>query len=125
MEVERIAEALAAQTEGRVVGMLGGQQGELAEHERAELESLAQLADRLESTMQPVHPSPALVRSLRNELVEEARSRMSRRKRRHRITVISAAVAGTVVSIASVAGGIVMLVKWLRARTEARQVTAA
>jgi hypothetical protein len=62
---------------------------------------------------------------LGDELVREAKHRRLKREKRHRIAVISAAVAGGIVSIASLVGGIVVLVKWLRTRSEARQASTA
>lgn len=125
MREERIAEGLAVHTEKRNVGTPTEQLADLTEQERGELESLIEVADRLEAQMQPVRASPAFVRSLGQELVGAAEQRMAERRRRHRIAVISAAIAGGVVSIASVVGGILVLIKWLRTRTEARQASTA
>jgi hypothetical protein len=129
MREERVLEALMGRMERQTAPLPAGFDADpsedLTEAERAEVESLLYIAGQLEKRMQPVHPSPAFVRSLRAELVEEARRQMSKRERRHRLAVISAAVAGAVVSVASVVGGIVLLIKWLRTRTEARQVSMA
>lgn len=121
---ERIADALAARAEGHVGSRRAPQPVALTDEERDQLTSLVQVADRLQHSMHRVQPSPAFVRSLRGELVEEARRQLARRERRQRVTKIVAAVVGGVVSIASVVGGIVVLVKWLRTRTEARQAPA-
>jgi hypothetical protein len=102
-----------------------GASADLTDGERAELASLLFLADQLDERMQPLHPSPAFVRSLKAKLVEGARRQMVKRERRRRVAVIGAAVAGGLVSIASLAGGVVLLIKWLRTRTEARQASAA
>lgn len=125
MREEKIAEALAIHTERRSVGPVAEQLADLTEEEHDELASLIGVADRLEMRMQPVQASPAFVRSLGQELVGAAEQHIAERRRRHRIAVISAAVAGAVVSIASVVGGIVVLIKWLRTRTEARQASTA
>ena len=117
-----MAEALAAHLEGVDASM---PHADLASEKRAEMASLLQLADRLDARMNPVHPSPAFVRSLGEELVREAERRIAKREKRHRIAVVSAAVAGAIVSVASLVGGIVMLVKWLRTRSEARQASTA
>jgi len=116
------AEALAACLEEREVCSA---QTNLSEEERGELASLLELADQLDARMVPVRPSPVFVRSLGQELVEGAERRLAKREKRHRIAVISAAVAGSIVSIVSLVGGIVVLVKWLRTRTEARQASTA
>ncbi len=125
MREDRLAEALAARAPGAGAEILPEQKADLTEEERRELESLVRLASHLEARMEPMRPSHAFVESLGEELVEAAERRRAEQKRRHRITVISAAVAGTVVSIASLVGGIVVLVRWLRTRTEARQASAA
>jgi len=98
---------------------------DLTAEDRAELDALLLVARRLDARMKPRRPSPAFVRSLGDELMDEARRRIRRREKRHRIAVISAAVAGTVVSVASVVGGIVVLVKWLRTRSGARHPSTA
>jgi hypothetical protein len=124
-----VREALAAYVEWRggqaPAGCEADLHEDLTDEERAELASLIFVADQLEEQMQPVQPSPIFVRSLGAELVEEARRQMIKRERRHRVAVIGAAVAGAVVSIASVIGGVVVLIRWLRTRTEARQASAA
>ncbi len=117
-----MAEALAAHLEGRDVS---ASEASLSDEERAELTSLIHLSDCLDARMRPLRPSPSFVRSLGEELVREAERRMVKREKRRRIAVISAAVAGGLVSVASLVGGIVVLVKWLRTRSEARQASAA
>jgi len=117
-----MAEALAARLEESDVR--ASARG-LSSEERAELESLVRLADRLDARMEPMRPAPAFVRSLGEELVREAERRMAKREKRQRIAVISAAVAGGIVSAASLVGGIVVLVRWLRTRGEARQASTA
>lgn len=125
MREERIAEALAVHADRRDDRIFADETADLSEEERRELGSLIRVAECLEARMQPVGAPPAFVRSLGKELVEAAERRMTERERRHRIAVISAAVAGAVVSIASVVGGVVVLIKWLRTRTEARQASTA
>jgi hypothetical protein len=129
MREERVREALATRLERGCVEDLAHSKvspnDDLTDQERAELESLLSLVTRLEERMKPVPPSPAFVRSLGAELIEEAGRQMDQRERRHRVAMISAAVAGAVVSIASVVGGVVLLIKWLRTRTGARQASAA
>jgi hypothetical protein len=120
--IDSQAETLAACLEGREASSA---RANLTEEERSELASLLELADQLDARMVTVRPSPVFVRSLGRELVEEAERRLAKREKRHRIAVISAAVAGGVVSIVSLVGGIVVLVKWLRTRTEARQASTA
>lgn len=117
-----VAHALAAHREGRHAGSSGF---DMNDEESAELRSLLELAGRLDARLRPVRPSAAFVKSLREELVREAESRMAKREKRHRIAVISAAVAGGIVSIASLVGGILVLVKYFRTRSDAQQVSTA
>lgn len=98
---------------------------DLSAEDRAELSSLLTIARSLDARMTPKRPAPAFVQSLGRELVDEAARRARQRNKRHRIAVITAAVAGGVVSVASVVGGIVMLVKWLRTRADGRQPSTA
>jgi hypothetical protein len=129
MREERVREALAALVDRRMADGPDERgvdpRNDLTDEERAELKSLVLLADRLEERMTRVRPSATFVRSLRAELVEEARHRMAKRERRHRVAMIGAAVAGAAVSIASLVGGVVVLIKWLRTRTEPRRVSTA
>ena len=117
-----MADLLAARLEGAPVQTV---EPGISAEENAELTSLLGVAHRLDARMKPLSPSPAFVRSLRHELLGEARRCARRREKRHRIAVISAAIAGAVVSLASLIGGFVVLVKWLRTRTEARNPSTA
>jgi len=125
MREERMAEALAAHVDGGGSRPFAGELDDLAEGEHTELTSLVQLANHLEMRMQLLQAPPAFVRSLREELVKEAERRMVERRRRRRLAVIGGAAAGVVVSIASLVGGIVVLIKWLRTRTQAQQASTA
>jgi esterase/lipase len=132
MNEERIAQALAAyvddyEYEHKYENDEESKQAvrRLTESERKQLTSLTELSNRLQQRMHPVSPSPAFVQSLRDELVEEAEHHLSAREKRRRIAMISAAVAGSVVSIASVIGTIIVVVKWLRTRTRSRQASTA
>ena len=129
MREDRVREALAARVEGQGRAGLAGHGAELGSEltaeENAELASLARLADILTERMRPLRPAPVFVRSLGAELVEAAGRKMKSRQQRHRVAVISAAMAGAAVSIASVVGGVVMLIRWLRTRTAARQASTA
>jgi len=123
---ERAADRMAELLAGHVdAGVDCPSASGLPAEDRAELASLLKIARSLDARMTPARPSPAFVQSLGRELVEEAARRARQRKKRHRVAVISAAVAGGIVSVASVVGGIVMLVKWLRTRGDARQPSTA
>jgi len=69
---------------------------------------LLSLAELLHTHMKPVYPRPAFVHKLRSELVENDRRRMAVARRMRRILTIGAAVLGSVVSIASVVGAIIL-----------------
>jgi len=129
MGEERIREALAAHVEGRIRPGPASQgapvSGALTGEAHTELASLDRLADLLSERMQPLRPSPVFVQSLGAELVEAAGRKMKSRERRRRVAVIGAAVAGAAVSVASLVGGVVVLIRWLRTRTAARQLSTA
>jgi hypothetical protein len=121
MDEERMTEALSAY----VGGLSEGSGIELPVKEREQLVPLLRLADQLQQTMRPVEPSLAFVRSLRDELEKEAQRQIALRKRKRRFAVIGAAAVGSVVSVASLVGAIVVLVRWLRTRTQTHQASAA
>ncbi len=125
MSQEQMAEWLATHTDGGGSPASTRAMDELPERDRHELASLVRLAQELESHMRLLQAPSVFAQSLRQELLREAERRMVRRRRRRRVALIGGAVAGVVVSIASLVGGIVVLVKWLRTRTEARQASTA
>lgn len=121
MDEERMTEALSAYVDG-----LSEHSGiELPVADRDQMMSLFQLADLLQRTMRPMEPSQPFVRSLRGELEREAQRQIALRKRKRRFAMIGAAAVGSVVSVASVVGAIVVLVRWLRTRTQTHQASAA
>lgn len=118
MNEERLAEVLSNYTDG----VARSQEAfDLTEEESRHLAPLFQLSEHLQRRMQPVEPSTAFVHSLRDELVEEARKRMAFRERIQRLVMIGAAALGSILSIVSVVGVIILLVKWLRARSPAHR----
>lgn len=125
MSDDRMAEMLALYADSNGVRTCAVPEAVLGEEACSEFESLVELARHLETRMRPVAAPPAFVESLGRELVEEAERRIVLRKRRHRIAMISAAAAGALVSAASVVGGIVMLIRWLRTRSRGRQMSTA
>jgi hypothetical protein len=80
---------------------------------------LVALADRLSDVLQPVRPSAAFVQSLGRELVQDAASRVETWKRRRRSVATVAAVAGAVLSVASLVGAVVYLTSRSRRRADA------
>lgn len=121
MDEERMAEALSAYVDG-----LSEHYGvELSVKDREQMAPLFRLADRLQRTMRPMEPSQPFVRSLRDELEKEAQRQIVLRKRKRRFAMIGAAAVGSVVSVASLVGAIVVLVRWLRTRTQTHQASAA
>lgn len=77
------------------------------------------LAGRLSDALRPVRPSAAFVSSLGRELVHDAAYRIEAWKKRRRSVTIVAAVAGTLLSVASLIGAAVYLSSRSRARAEA------
>lgn len=124
MNEERMAEVLAAHTEGLAGRPEIIQQINVTDEERGRLAPLFQLAERLQQRMQPVQPSAVFVHSLGKELMNNAKRQIALTKRLRRGVMIGAAALGSLVSIASVVGAIVFVVARLRARAQARTVHA-
>ena len=93
---------------------------EVTDAERAQLAALFRVTDRLRDTMVPVSPSAAFVRSLGRELANTAKHQIAITRRMRRGVLIGAAAVGSLVSIASIVGAIVLVVMRLRARANAR-----
>jgi len=119
-----MAEVLAAHAEGLTGRPEAIQQINMTDEERGRLTPLFQLAERLQQSMQPVQPSAAFVRSLGRELVDNAKRQIMLTKRLRRAVMIGAAALGSLVSIASVVGAIILVVVRLRARAQARTLHA-
>nr|HID13441.1 hypothetical protein [Anaerolineae bacterium] len=124
MNKRRMAEVLAAHAEGLTGRPEAIQQINMTDEERGRLTPLFQLAERLQQSMQPVQPSAAFVRSLGRELVDNAKRQIMLTKRLRRAVMIGAAALGSLVSIASVVGAIILVVVRLRARAQARTLHA-
>jgi hypothetical protein len=129
MDEKRKAEVLAVYVEdlsGRPAASCGGprrhteavRQIELTEEEREHLAPLFQLAERLQQSLRPVRPSPTFARSLGNELVNDARRQFALKKRTRRVMMIGAAAVGSLVSIVSVVGAIIFLMRRLRTQVQ-------
>jgi hypothetical protein len=118
MDEKRKAELLAVYVESLSGGPAAVRKIELTEEEREHLAPLFQLAERLQQSIRPVRPAPAFARSLGNELVNDARRQLTLRKRTRRVMMIGAAAVGSLVSIASVVGAIIFLIRRLRAQTQ-------
>jgi hypothetical protein len=85
-----------------------------------QLAPLFQLAEQLQQGLQPVQPSASFVRSLGKELASSAAHQVILARRMRRGVLIGAAAVGSLVSIASIIGAIVLVVVRLRARAHAR-----
>lgn len=123
MSKKRMADALSAYTERLIGRPEATSQINLAEDERERLTPLFQLAEWLQQSIPPVQLSPTFTHSLGSELVNHARRQFALRKRTRRVIIISAAAVGSFLSILSVAGAIVFLIKRWRAQTQARHAT--
>jgi hypothetical protein len=125
MNRKRAAEILAAHAEGLIGYPKVMRQIDTTDEEYTRLAPLLQLSERLQQNMQPVQPSAAFVRSLGQELVENAKRQITLTKRMRRTVLIGAAALGSLLSIASVAGAIVFVVARLRARARAQAAHAS
>ena len=124
MDEKRVDEVLAAHAEKLIDQKEAIPQIEITDEERGRVVPLFQLAERLQHSMQPVQPSAGFVRSLGQELVDQAKRQMMVTKRLRRAVVVGAAALGSLLSIASVVGAIVFVVVRLRARAQARAIHA-
>lgn len=95
---------------------------EVTDAERAQLAPLFQVAERLRNDMILVKPSAAFIHSLGKELANTAKHQIAVTRRMRRGVLIGAAAVGSLVSIASIVGAIVLVVMRLRARAQARAV---
>jgi hypothetical protein len=118
MDEKREAEILAVYVEGLSGRPAAVRQIELTEEEREHLAPLFQLSERLQRSLRPVRPSPAFVHSLGRELVDDAGRQFALSKRTRRVMMIGAAAVGSLVSIVSVVGAIVFLIRRLRAQVQ-------
>ena len=120
MNRKRAAEVLAAHA-NRLIGRPGGLgQAHMTDQERDQMTDLFRLAERLWKSMPSVRPPQAFVRSLKRELVADAGRQATLPKRARRSILIGAAAVGSVLSVASLVGVIVVLVTRLRARADGR-----
>jgi predicted ATP-dependent protease len=125
MNEERVAEALAAYVDETTGHGRARPEINLTDEERRRLAPLVQLSKQLQQNMKPVSPSAAFVRSLGRELTHRAEQQIALTKRLRRAIVIGAAALGSLLSIASVVGAIVLLIARLRARARARALHTA
>jgi hypothetical protein len=120
MNEERVAEVLAAHADATIGRGKGVQKINLTDEERRRLAPLFQLTEQLQQSMKPIKPSAAFVRSLGKELTVHAERQITLAKRLRRAILIGAAALGSLLSIASVVGAIVLLIARLRAKAQAR-----
>jgi len=118
MDEKREAEILAVYVEGLSGQPAAVRQIELTEEEREHLAPLFQLSERLQRSLRPVRPSPTFVHSLGRELVDDTGRQFALSKRTRRVMMIGAAAVGSLVSIVSVVGAIVFLMRRLRAQVQ-------
>ena len=95
---------------------------DMTDEERSQLTPLFQIAEQLHQSMPRIQPSAAFIRSLGRELIEQTEYQLALKKRWRRTMVIGAATLGSLVSIASVVGAIVLVVTRLRTRAQARSL---
>jgi len=124
MNEKRVGEMLAAYADGLIDRSEAMKQIDATDEERRRLAVLFQLTERLQQNMQPVQPSADFLRSLGQELVDQARRQIQLSNRLRRAALIGAAAVGSLLSIASVVGAILFVVARLRARAQGRAVHA-
>lgn len=116
----RTAEILAAHAD-ELIGRTGAlRRLGVTDAELEEMAPLFRLAEQVQRSMPPVHPSAAFVRSLGQELVRSARAQAAATRRMRRGVVIGAAAVGSLVSIASVVGAVAFLIARSRARAHSQ-----
>lgn len=124
MTEEQTAELLAVYVDQLISGEETALDVEMTPQEREEIEALFQLSARLQRNLNPVQPSRDFTQALKDDLVEKAQRQIEAQKKRRKVTIIGAAALGSVVSIASLIGAIVLLVKRLKgkSRTQVAQM---
>ncbi|MCP4537567.1 MAG: hypothetical protein GY832_10505 [Chloroflexi bacterium] len=113
MRKKRVKQVLSVHANGLTNKPQAQQQISLTDIEHNQLTPLFQLAERLHQNMQPVQPSTAFVRTLGQELANNAKHQVTLTKRFRKSVLIGAAAVGSLVSIASLVGAIVyVIVRW-------------
>jgi hypothetical protein len=115
----RADEVLAAHAEALIGHQEAMEQIHVTDSEQAQLASLFDLAKHLQESMPPVRPPSGFVHSLSRELSRSAQHQIAAAKRLRRRILIAAAAVGSLISIASIVGAIILVVSHLRARSRA------
>ena len=125
MRQKRIIQLLATHADTLVIDPASA--GQICLGKKAELEvgPLFSLAEKLQQTMKPIQPRTPFVRELKNDLAHRAQRRMATNRRMKNVFVIGAAITGALLSVASVVGAIVLLIKTLHQRTQRRALLSA
>ena len=125
MREKRIIELLAAHADTLVIDAPSAGQIRLGKKAELEVQPLFELAETLQQAMKPIQPRTPFVQELKNDLAHRARRRLATNKRMKNVFVIGAAIVGALVSVASVVGAIVLLIKTLHQRTPSGAVLHA
>ena len=115
----RTDEVLAAHAEALIGHQEAMEQVHVTDSERAQLASLFDLAEHLQESMPPVRPPSGFVHSLSRELSRSAQHQIAAARRLRRGILIGAATVGSLISIASIVGAIILLISHLRSRSRA------
>jgi hypothetical protein len=115
----RVDDVLAAHAEALIGHQEALDEAQVTDSERAQLASLFNLAEHLRESMPPVRPPSGFVRSLSRELSRSAQYQIAAARRLRRGILIAAATVGSIISIASIVGAIILLVSRIRARSRA------
>jgi len=120
MREKRITDLLATHADTLIIDPASAGRIHLGKKAELEVRPLFDLAERLQHTMKPVQPRTPFVQELKNDLAHRAQRHMAANKRMKNVFVVGAAVVGSLVSVASVIGAIVLLIKTLHQRTHRR-----
>ena len=115
----RVDDVLAAHAEALIGHREAMEEIHVTDSERAQLASLFDLAEHLQESMPPVRPPSGFVHSLSRELARSAQHQIEAARRLRRGILIAAAAVGSIISIASIVGAIILLVSRIRARSRA------
>lgn len=113
----RVDDVLAAHAEALMGRQEIMEELHVTDSERAELASLFDLAEHLQESMPPVQPPSGFVHSLSRELARSAQHQVEAARRLRRSILIGAATVGSLISIASIVGAIILLVAHIRSRS--------
>ncbi len=124
MDAERMTHVLSAHADHLVGQSTDHSSLHLTDEEYRQIAPLFQLAERLNRSMTTINPSASFVKTLGQELTEQAQRQVALTKRIRRAVLIGAAAIGSLLSVASVIGAIIFVVARWRTRDQTRTLQA-